>query len=414
MRDIWNVFYFTLRDAIRKKSFLISTIIVLAAIVVACSIPMLRGEQDADSQPVVPDDTERSKLCYVIDEAALIPGGAEALRQAITDTRFVEGSLENLEQYKAEVQENKERSIVLLTGQDGVPLITVFTADFMSGISADTVKSTLKSVYLSYLLQEEGVDPALAETILSDLPLTMEFAGKMDLSGYVVGILLTMLVFFTVYFYGIGVANSIATEKTSRVMETLVVATKPRNILIGKCLGMGAVGLIQLSSFLLVGSLCYHFMVPDEFTIMGMPLALSSFTVSSALLILLYFLLGYALYAVLNAVCGASVSRIEDVNSALMPVVLLSLVSFYCAYAVIFMNSEGLKRVVTYLPFSSPFIMPFRLLNDTVTPGEAAISLLLLVAAILVVAMISIKIYNNSILHYGKKLKWKDAYRANR
>lgn len=206
--------------------------------------------------------------------------------------------------------------------------------------------------------------------------------GKMDMTGYVLGIVLTMIVFFAVYYYGYGVAMSVAAEKTSRVMETLIVSAKPSRILLGKCLGMGVLGLFQMGLFLLVGGAGFALLVPEDFTIMGMPLALSSFTVPSALLVLVYFLLGYALYAMLNSVCGATVSRAEDLNSAMMPTVLISVISFYAAFMVMFLPDEGLKRIVTYIPFTSPFVMPFRLLNDTVPAADIAISVGLLLVAI--------------------------------
>ena len=143
----------------------------------------------------------------------------------------------------------------------------------------------------------------------------------------------------------------------------------------------------------------------------GMPLALSAFTPASALLILVYFLLGYALYAVLNSVCGATVSRTEDLNAAMMPTVFISLIAFYAAYLVMFIPNEAAKRVVTYIPFTSPFLLPFRLLNETVPAMDIVISLVLLIICIAVVALLSIRIYSASVLHYGQRLKLKDILR---
>ena len=98
----------------------------------------------------------------------------------------------------------------------------------------------------------------------------------------------------------------------------MCIRDRPSRILLGKCLGMGVIGLCQLGLFLLVGGAGFTLLVPKDFTVMGMPLALSSFTVTSALLVLVYFLLGYALYAMLNSVCGATVSRAEDLNLSLI------------------------------------------------------------------------------------------------
>lgn len=108
-----------------------------------------------------------------------------------------------------------------------------------------------------------------SKAALTDLSYSSQIVCKMDVSGYAIGILLTIIVFFAVYYYGYGVAMSVASEKTSRVMETLVVSAKPSRILLGKCLAMGVLGLVQLLAFLVVGAVCFATIVPTGFTIMA-------------------------------------------------------------------------------------------------------------------------------------------------
>jgi ABC-2 type transport system permease protein len=270
---------------------------------------------------------------------------------------------------------------------------------------------TVRQVIVADVLTKAGVSQSDAQLVLTDIPYETVPAGKMDVTGYALGIVLTMIIFFAVYFYGYGVAMSVASEKTSRVMETLIVSAKPSRILLGKCIAMGLLGLIQLSIFILAGVLGYNLLIPEDFTISGMPLALSSFTPASAVLILVYFLLGYALFAMINSVCGATVSRAEDLQSAMMPSVLISIISFYSAYVVMFMPDPGIRRIVTYIPFTSPFIMPFRLLNENVPLVDIGISVALLIVAIILVAAVSVKLYSASVLHYGQRLKLKEMFR---
>ncbi|NLM79675.1 MAG: ABC transporter permease, partial [Clostridiales bacterium] len=254
-------------------------------------------------------------------------------------------------------------------------------------------------------LSNAGVDGDITKIALSNIEYTTVPAGKMDITGYSLGIVLTLLMFFAVYYYGYGVAMSVASEKTTRVMETLVVSAKPSRILLGKCIAMGVLGLIQLSLFIAAAGVGYVLIVPKGFTIGGVPLALSSFTVPSAILILIYFLFGYALYAMINSVCGATVSRSEDLQAAMMPSVLISLGSFYASYFSLYMPNQGFKRIITYIPFTSPFIMPSRLLNENVGEIEIIVSILLLAAATVLVSLISIRLYSASVLHYGQRLK---------
>lgn len=419
MRDILTVFRFTLRDGARKKAFWVTTIIVLVLIVGICCIPRVMELFSGGSTPEpgteapgssTGEPVEKTETCYLIDEQQLIPGAAEALAAALPQADVIAGEESQLDSYKAEAEEDGSIYIVqVLPSEQGMlPKVQFYVHDILSGAPTDTVTAVLKTTYVSQALQSAGVSADMAALALSDMTYDMAIVGKMDMSGYVLGILLTMLTFFAVYYYGYGVAMSVASEKTSRVMETLVVSAKPSRILIGKILGMGVLGLLQMLMFLVVGALGYTLLVPADFTIGGMPLALSAFTPASAVLILVYFLLGYALYAVLNSVCGATVSRTEDLNAAMMPTVFISLIAFYAAYMVMFIPNEAAKRIVTYIPFTSPFLLPFRLLNETVPATDIAISLVLLVVCIALVALLSIRIYSASVLHYGQRLKLKD------
>ncbi|HJD23478.1 MAG TPA: ABC transporter permease [Firmicutes bacterium] len=414
MKEILAVFRFTFKDNIRKRAFILTTLLVVALIVVACALPALTGGQEEDGGQGASGSGTVSKdlVCYLLDADGVIPGAKEALAAALPTVDFRDGEPAKLDEYKQTMLDDKSVSVLeIAPGEGGLPQVRLYTADFMSGLDASAVSETLRALFVSNALAQAGVSADITQIALSDLPVEQVSVGKMDLSGYVLGILLVVIMFFAVYYYGYGVAMSVASEKTSRVMETLVVSAKPSRILIGKCLGMGALGLCQLGLFLAVGAACFTLMVPADFTIGGMPLAISSFPLSAGLLVLLYFLLGYALFAMVNSVCGAMVSRAEDLNSAMMPAVLLSLVCFYAAYMVVLMPDSGMKRIVTYIPFTSPFIMPFRLLNETVPTGDILISLLLLVVAIVLVSLLSIRLYSASVLHYGSRLRLRDLFR---
>ena len=404
MRDIFTVFGFTLRENLRKRVFWVITVLVLVVIIAACGILAAVGGGDEPDEEPAPQ--EKTDTCYLIDAQGLVPGAAEALDQAFSGVRFEAADASRLEVLKAEVKEDGAKTIAeILPGEaGGLPTLKLYASNFMTGMPVDGIAQVIKGLYVSQVLGAAGVSAENTALALSSVSYSLETLGKMEISGYILGILITMVIFFAVYYYGYGVAMSVAQEKTSRVMETLVVSAKPSRILLGKCLAMGVLGLLQLSAFLIVGALSWSLLIPADFTIAGMPLSLSAFTLPTALLTLVYFLLGYALYAVINSVCGATVSRAEDLSSAMMPAILISMVSFYAAYIVMFLPSEGIKRIVTYIPFTSPFIMPYRLLNDTVSSLDIAVSLLLL-------ALASVRIYSASVLRYGQRIRLKDMFR---
>ena len=420
MKQIWIIFLYTLKDAARKKAFKISTVILLVVVLAACLIINLTSGEDAEGEnaatetekeEVDEDRMETEGIIYYVDAGNLVSGGLEAMQEAFSGYMVEPGEDHLIETYRKEIAEDSEMSLVLVSAIEEGPFVRVINKDFMSGIGSSTVSDVLTRQYLVNQLQKQGVQGDVQQLLSFEMPVSEEIAGEMDLSGYILGIIILMLMFFAIYYYGYGVSMSIATEKTSRVMETLVVSAKPSRILIGKCLGMGALGLMQIVGVMVFAAICYKLLVPADYLIMGMPLSLASFTLERAIVIIAYFILGYSLYAVMNAVCGAAVSKIEDFNSAMMPVMLISMVSFYIGYFVA-LSASGtetlLQKIAIYIPFCSPFIVPFKILNGDVPAADILISLGLLVVAIVVIAAISIKIYTRSVLHYGNRLQLKD------
>lgn len=422
MKQIMIVFGYTFRDAARKKAFIISTVIMILLIIILFSIPKLTtlfsNDNNTDSNVNIGDNSgtvaDTNKTCYYIDENNLISGSEQVLSSLYPDVKFVTADKSMIDGYKKEIEANGDLSMIIVTEQDTLPFITVVSKDFMSGIPVDAVAGLLSKTYISNTLTLQGIDSDTIAFAQMQLPYASDMVGNMNMSGYVLGIVLTMLIFFAIYYYGYGVSMSIASEKTSRVMETLIVSAKPSKILLGKCLAMGALGLCQFGGTIIFAAACYRVLIPDDFLLMGMPLSLSAFTVGSAILIIVYFILGYSLYAVMNAVCGASVSKIEDLNSAMMPVMMIAMLSFYVGYFTAISGSgNGLfQKIAMYIPFCSPFIVPFKLLNSDISALDLVISITALVIAIVVITYVSIRVYSASVLHYGKKLKFKEAYKT--
>jgi ABC-2 type transport system permease protein len=192
-------------------------------------------------------------------------------------------------------------------------------------------------------------------------------------------------------------------------METLITSTKPSNIILGKTAAMGLLGLSQLTLILLTAAISYRLFFPKNFTMFGQSIDFSAFTPLAMIMILVYFILGYLLYAMMNAVAGASVSSSEDVNTAIMPITVIALISFYAAYIPATLPNAGKSLTLTsIIPFTAPFSMPGRLLLGNVSAAELAGSVALLLATIVVFSWISVKIYSVAILHYGNRLKISD------
>lgn len=414
MKQIFTVFAFTLKDAIRKKAFIISTAIILALIIGgSAALAIFMGSSDETDEGT--DEAPQKNICYYLDEHDILPGAAEALT-VLYDVKEITAA--EKEDVVAQIKEDKSISLLEVSAKNSQPLVTVYSKDFMSGAGANvsSVSQIINEVHSMNVLVNSGVDPDLV--ILSRQPVQYEtvFAGEMNASAYVIGIVFTLLMFFAIYYYGYGVAMSVATEKTSRVMETLIVSAKPSRILLGKCFGMGVLGIIQFAMIVLTGGLCLKFIIPSELLTQGSEFSLSVLNAETVSVMFVYFVLGYSLFAVMNAVSGALVSKIEDLNSAMMPVMLLSMVGFYLGYFVNILSpgSGIVQKIAMYLPISSPFIVPSSMLSNSIEPYQVVISVLILALSVIAVGALSVKIYSASVLHYGKKLKFKDAIKMSK
>ena len=194
-------------------------------------------------------------------------------------------------------------------------------------------------------------------------------------------------------------------------MENLVTSTSPTKIVIGKTIAMGLVGLGQLVGLILVAVLSYKIFIPSDFDFISKILSGLSINISDVLICLIYFILGYTVYAFLSAVTGATVSKAEDVQSASAPISLIAVISFYLAYFTSTMPNSSASKFASIFPFSSAFSMPGRILAGAVTGGEVVTSIIVLIVTAVVLAIISIKVYSEATLHYGDRLKIKDLFK---
>ncbi len=413
MKQILHVFAFTYKSGARKKAFIITTVVMLAAILILCSAPrvlMALTDGDVDSLTGGVFYT-----CHIADETGLFTGADSALYEKMPDTHFIFASPDEVEALRTIIENEAKVSLIhIASDPNGAISVTLYAKDFLNGVAANTevISNVLSKLYSEQVMSEAGVSPDVIELSQTKFDCALVTEGGITVSGYAVGMVMIMLTFFAVYYYGYGVAASVASEKSSRVMETLVVSVKPSRILIGKCLGMGVLGLTQFGGVIVFALICGKLLIPEDFVFMGESLSsLSAFTPASALLIILFFVLGYMLYAFMNAVSGASIDKIEDLNSAMMPVMIISMCSFYFSYFTVIMGTtyDYMVKLAMYIPFSAPFVMPFVLLNGEASTADVLISLAILAVTITLVTVISVKVYTRSVMHYGKRLKIKDA-----
>ena len=225
-------------------------------------------------------------------------------------------------------------------------------------------------------------------------------------SRQILATILVMLVFVTSVTYGMWVATSVAEEKSSRVMELMLNAATPGEMLAGKVLGVGGAGLTQLAAIVLPAAAVVVLQGPLARLVLGenandTPLA--GLTPGILVAFVAFFLLGFVLTALVYAAAGSLVSRQEDVQQVALPMLMLSFAAYFAAFFASGAPGAAWVAPLSWVPFFSPYLMLTRLVTGSVPPWELALAVGLLVAAILVALVAAARIYTAGVLLYGQR-----------
>ncbi len=242
---------------------------------------------------------------------------------------------------------------------------------------------------------------------------TGEKAASSGTGAFFVGFVLGMILYMVITLYCINVMSRVLQEKTSRVMELMVAAVKPRSLMAGKILGVGAAGLIQVGVWLAIGAvlLAYRAEVLGAFGIAAGGKVLPPLTADEVVVILVYFVGGYFFYSAMYAALGAMVSSEQDTQQVQLPVTMLLVIGFLCLQAINNDPRGGTAATMTMVPFWSPILMPVRYVLGGATLAEVAISLGILALSTALVVRAAAKIYRVGVLLYGKRPSVKELLR---
>lgn len=398
MKDILTVMKFTIKDMIRRKSFIISTLIILVLIVIGFNVPniikSIKGESTGD------------KL-LVVDNENIFEGNLELLKQS--DLGYeVEIQNATFDEIKEKIETGEiSEAIIIEKQENNVKIRYIVESTTMMEEVPEALVNTINSLYTNMQINKLGLTEEELKSITPNFEFSLEQTEDEKASGNIfVMMLMSIVLFYAIYFCAYQVSSSITTEKTSKIMETLVTSTSPRTIVLGKTIGIGIVGLLQL--VLIVGTALISANAFLEQELLDAVLDMSNITVYLGIITIIYFILGYFTYALLYALTGSTVSKPEDIQSANQPVAFLAGIGFYLSYFTMMNPTSDLNLFASLFPISSPFCMPFRIMMGLSNGTDVAISIGILIVTILIIAKVAIKIYSNAILNYGTKMSLKD------
>ena len=398
MKDILTVMKFTIKDMVRRKSFIISTLIILVLIVIGFNVPniikSIKGESTGD------------KL-LIVDNENIFEGNLELLKQG--DLGYeVEIQNATFDEIKKKIENGEISEAIMIEKQENnIKIRYIVESTTMMEEVPEALVNTINSLYTNMQISKLGLTDEELKSITPNFEFSLEQTEDEKASGNIfVMMLMSIVLFYAIYFCAYQVSSSITTEKTSKIMETLVTSTSPRTIVLGKTIGIGIVGLLQL--VLIVGTALISANAFLEQELLDAVLDMSNITVYLGIITIIYFILGYFTYALLYALTGSTVSKPEDIQSANQPVAILAVIGFYLSYFTMMNPTSDLNLFASLFPISSPFCMPFRIMMGLSTGTDVAISIAILIVTILIIAKVAIKIYSNAILNYGTKISLKD------
>ena len=407
MKQFLAVFKFEYLNFVKNKIFIFLTAAIAVIIAVVAFYPRFSSSTDISLN----FGKQETPSLLVMDKANVI-GLEEIIKSTLKDVDITFTTDGDENSAKLSVENKEYSSAVIITS----PLEYTYIVENLG--LYDTTEQTINQILLSHYktveLQKYGLS---MEEIVDFSTLTVKanslIVGQDQTQNFMHAYILMMVLYITVLVYGQIVAQSVATEKSSRAMELLITSANPRNLIFGKVLGTGFAGLTQMTVILIWGLLCVT-INKDYLIDSNMFSMFTGFSSSMIIYTIIFFVLGFLLYAFLLGAMGSMASKLEDVGALTMPVMIFLIIGFVVTISLMSSGNidSGFVKLLSYFPFTSPMAMFARIAMGTATTIQAIISIIILIASIIGVGYIAVALYRIGILMYGKPPKFNEIVRA--
>jgi ABC-2 type transport system permease protein len=373
-----------LSERTRQRSFAISTAVTLLIVLAIAVLPGLLGDDGPTEYDV-----------------GLVGGTFAALAEALPRVDLGDDVRVNVR--PASDRAEAERLVAAGALDAAVDGDTVIVEEELQGELEALIQLANRDVRAQQALAAAGVSGEQAAAIVDPRPLRT-FAldppdrEQDDRRGLVT--FAVFLIFGQIFGYGFAVASSVVEEKASRVVELLLAKIRPSQLLTGKILGVGLLGFAQLTLFLAVGLVAA--------TASG-SVDLPPGTAGAFALVLAWFLLGFAVYSALFAMAGAVASRVEELQNTSSPITFVIMAGYVGTIAAAGDPGGAAARVMSYVPFWAPLVMPIRMAAGETSAAEVAVVVAAVVVTIVVVVRLAARIYAGGALRIRGRIKLKEA-----
>ena len=409
MSQFSKVLRFSFLAQIKNKGFLASTIIMAVIIATGISIPsIINLFRDAPKDESSSQRTEVPQEIIVVDPRHLFFSSTDDLEIMLPDYTwsFATGtSTANTQDELTARVENDDITGALIV-QDDMSAAYIYKTDinvFGSNI-ASQIRQYMTDLHRYKLLMDYNVNEADAARFFVVPVLNEVNVGIRNIVGQVQGMVFIVLLYITILTCGQMVAMSVIQEKSSRAMEILITTSRPETLIFGKVIGIGLAGLTQIILNILVG-ITFYFINQNSLMSIDMLSMFFEVPVSTFVYVFIFFIGGFFFYAMLFGSLGSLVSRMEDMSSSQMPMLLFTLAGFFIAlYGQMYgFADSAFYAACSYIPFTSPYVMLARVCGEPNIPlWQVLLSIGILYVSTGLAGVLSAKIYRIGVLMYGK------------
>lgn len=397
MKQFGKILKFELTYYLKNKIFIGTTLLLVLVIAAVMCWPMYSGLFQKDEKTDPADLPVMLVASQPGEDAALIEN---AFRQAFPGYVVRVSDAEDEELREAVISGEAGCAFVL----ESDDAFTYYVNNLsMYDTNAVTAQSAMQRLYQTRALLASGMSPQDASAVMDvSIRATVTSLGKNQADNFFYTYVMIFALYMVIMLYGQMVATNVATEKSSRAMEVLITSARPTSMMFGKVLASCLAGFIQIAAVFGSALVLYH--INRDYWA-GNPLVQSLFNIPPELFayMLIFFVLGFLIYAFLFGALGSTATKLEDINTSTMPLILL----FVAAFIVSMMGmSSGnvdstLMKVCSFVPFTSPMAMFTRIAMSTVPMHEILLSIAILAVSSAGIGVLAAKIYRVGVLLYG-------------
>jgi ABC-2 type transport system permease protein len=394
LRSIWLVARRELQERGRSRGFLFSLAFTTIIIIGSFVIPMVLFDDDG---------TRRIGLAQPVPTglAAAIVEHGDTLDQELEVLEFADAAA------AAAALESGEVNVLVEVPADLADAGTIRFQEEVDPALTQAVAGAIVELRSDAVLASAGVIPSAVET--AQAPPSLVIAEPPDPDEgqrFFIANIGAVLILVGIFGFGFTVLTGVVEEKQSRVVEVVLATVRARDLLMGKVLGIGILGLIQLAVF--VAAALIAALATQRVTLL-------TTTPSAIALLAVWFILGYALYATVLGALAALASRTEEASNVSTPVTMVAIISYLVAIIGVAQDPSGtVATITTFLPPTAPFVIPLRSAFDAIPAWEIGVSMIIMLITIWLLFEVGARIYTGAVLQTTGRMKLRDAWRAGR